>query len=71
MSKLYEDTLESMKKEFFSQAEADMKRTQDLQMEFEQNVRSFRNIAGSLYRYRWQFIPKDPPVSQLMLIIYL
>lgn len=63
MTTLYEDTLEQMKKEFFSQAEADAETTKLLQVEFEQNVRSYRNISSSLYRYRWQFIPKDPPVS--------
>ena len=32
-------------------------------MEFDQNVRSFRNMMGTLYNYRWNFMPKDPVVS--------
>ena len=53
-----------MKKEFFSQNPADdAETTKQLQLEFEQNVRSYRNMMSSLYRYRWNFLPKDPPVS--------
>ena len=53
-----------MKKEFFSQNPADdAETTKQLRLEFEQNVRSYRNMMSSLYRYRLNFLPKDPPVS--------
>ena len=52
-----------MKQEFFSQNPADAETTKQLQMEFDQNVRSFRNMMGTLYKYRWNFLPKDPVVS--------
>ena len=63
---IYEKVLNEMKEEFFSQAPEDWQSTEALQVEFEQNVRSYRNIAGSLYRYRWQWIPKDPPVNIIL-----
>ena len=55
--KVYEKTLEEMKKEFFSQNPADAETTK--QMEFERNVQSYENMQSSLYRYRWNFLPKD------------
>ena len=50
-----------MKEGFFSQAEEDAHRTNFLYKEWTQRVRSQRNINSSLYAYRWQFLPKDPP----------
>ena len=61
--KIYDDILQAMKLEFFSQDPADAETTEALQLEFEQNIRSFRNIQKDLYKYRWQFVPKCPPVS--------
>ena len=52
-----------MNKEFFSQNPADAETTKQLQLEFEQNVRSYRNMMSSLYRYRLNFLPKDPLIS--------
>ena len=63
ITKVYEENLESMKQDFFSQKAEDAETTKQLQMEFEQNVRSFRNMVGTLYKYRWNFLPKDPVVS--------
>ena len=63
ISNIYDKTLLDMKQEYFSQAAADAKRTKVLQIEFAQNLRSYANIQSSLYRYRWNFVPKDPPVS--------
>ena len=63
ITKVYEENLESMKQEFFSQNPVDAETTKQLQMEFDQNVRSFRNMMGTLYKYRWNFLPKDPVVS--------
>ena len=63
ITKVYEENLESMKQDFFSQKAEDAETTKQLQLEFEQNVRSFRNMVGTLYKYRWNFLPKDPVVS--------
>ena len=42
VSHIYDTVLESMKTEFFSQDPNDAARTKALQLEFEQNVRSYR-----------------------------
>ena len=59
LPQVYKDVLQAMKVEFFSQEPADAEITKTLQLEFEHNLRSFRNIQGCLYKYRCQFVPKQ------------
>ena len=58
-SQIYNQVLDEMSTEFFSSAPEDRDKTIVLKTEWAQNIRSKRNISSSLYKYRWQFLPKE------------
>ena len=68
---IYKHVFDDMYKEYFSGAKEDQDKSTVLKTEWTQNIRTKRNISSCLYRYKHQFLPKDPQVSISFSLYYL